>query len=320
MRAAASARAHNVAPRDGAAAIGGLSAVLPTQANQGSDRRRGTAGLAETGARRGRSDHARDRRGHRRRHLRRHRHGRGRADRPERGDHPDRRGAGPRVLVPAAGRRLCPGRVVLRGAGRDDSAGRQRLRLLLRDARRTGRVDHRLGPDSRVRRRQRRRGHLLGRLLHHASPRLRPRAPGVDDDGLPDRAAQFRPGHPRPAADRSDDCRHPRPGERAGVRRRDGDHLAAAARGAREHDRQQHHGGHQAGRAGVVCRRRRVPHQVGELPPVRAERLHGDSPGRRDRLLRLHRLRRDLDRGRGNEEPAAQSARSGYWAGWPSAP
>ncbi len=77
---------------------------------------------------------------------------------------------------------------------------------------------------------------------------------------------------------------------------------------AREHDRQQHHGGHQAGRAGAVRRRRRVAHQVRQLPPVRAERLHGDPPGRGDRVLRLHRLRRDLDGGRGDEEPAAQPA------------
>ena len=47
---------------------------------------------------------------------------------------------------------------------------------------------------------------------------------------------------------------------------------------------------------------------AGELPPVRAQRLHRHPSGRRDRVLRLHRLRRDLDRGRGDEEPAAQSA------------
>ena len=41
----------------------------------------------------------------------------------------------------------------------------QRLRLFLRDARRAGRVDHRLGPDPRVRGRQRRGRDLVGRLL-----------------------------------------------------------------------------------------------------------------------------------------------------------
>ena len=61
---------------------------------------------------------------------------------------------------------------LLRRTGLDDSAGRQRLRLLVRDARRAGRVDHRLGPDPRVRRRQRRRGDLVGRLLQHAAARV----------------------------------------------------------------------------------------------------------------------------------------------------
>ena len=46
----------------------------------------------------------------------------------------------------------------------------------LRDAGRAGRVDHRLGPDPRVRGRQRRGGDLVGRLLHVAAPRLRRRA------------------------------------------------------------------------------------------------------------------------------------------------
>ena len=47
---------------------------------------------------------------------------------------------------------------------------------------------------------------------------------------------------------------------------------------------------------------------TGELHAVRAERLHRHPPGRGDRLLRLHRLRRDLDGGGGDEEPAAQPA------------
>ena len=47
---------------------------------------------------------------------------------------------------------------------------------------------------------------------------------------------------------------------------------------------------------------------AGQLRPVRAERLHGHPPGRGDRVLRLHRVRRDLDRGGGDAEPAAQPA------------
>ena len=45
----------------------------------------------------------------------------------------------------------------------------------VRDARRAGRVDHRLGPDPRVRGRQRRGRDLVGRLLQHAAARRRHR-------------------------------------------------------------------------------------------------------------------------------------------------
>ena len=47
--------------------------------------------------------------------------------------------------------------------------------------------------------------------------------------------------------------------------------------------------------------------------PVRAERLQRHPPGRGDRVLRLHRLRRDLDRRRGNGQPAAQPADRHPW-------
>ena len=49
-------------------------------------------------------------------------------------------------------------------------------------------------------------------------------------------------------------------------------------------------------------------HQPGQLHAVCAERVHRHPSGRGDRVLRLHRLRRDLDGGRGNAEPAAQPA------------
>ena len=73
---------------------------------------------------------------------------------------------------------------------------------------------------------------------------------------------------------------------------------------------------------------RRDAHRSRQLPAVCAERLDGDSPGRRHRVLRLHRLRCDLDGGRGDEGSAAQhahrhsrrarsSARSSTsWSGW----
>ena len=62
-----------------------------------------------------------------------------------------------------------------------------------------------------------------------------------------------------------------------------------------------------------------VQHRPGELHAVRAERLHGHSSGRGDRVLRLHRLRRHLDGGRGDDRPAAEPADAASSAGWRSA-
>ena len=61
---------------------------------------------------------------------------------------------------------------------------------------------------------------------------LRHRPPGVADDRLSHGAAQLRSGRARPAADGAAHRRHPDPGQHAGVRDRDADHLAAAARRA----------------------------------------------------------------------------------------
>ena len=81
-------------------------------------------------------------------------------------------------------------------------------------------------------------------------------------------------------------------------------------RGARESaTRQQHHGRDQAARARRCSSSSALTHiNTGELHAVRAERLHRHPPGRGDRVLRLHRLRRDLDGRGGDEEPAAQPA------------
>ena len=49
-------------------------------------------------------------------------------------------------------------------------------------------------------------------------------------------------------------------------------------------------------------------HQRRQLHAVRAERLHRHSSRRGDRLLRVHRLRRDFDRGRRDEEPPTEPA------------
>ncbi len=61
----------------------------------------------------------------------------------------------------------------------------------------------------------------------------------------------------RPAEDRAAHSRHPDPGQPAGVRHRDADHVAAAARRARERHGQHDHGRDQAAGAGAVHRRRR---------------------------------------------------------------
>ncbi len=85
-------------------------------------------------------------------------------------------------------------------------------------------------------------------------------------------------------------------------------HGAAGHRRARERALQRRDGRHQGrGHPVLHCRRLHL-RAAGELDAVRALRLvrHHDS-GRR-RLLRLHRLRRGVDHGRGGQEPAARSA------------
>ena len=123
-----------------------------------------------------------------------------------------RYGAGPALVVSFI---LLGGRLRARGAllcraGVDDSAGRQRLRLLVRDAGRAGRLDHRLGPDPRVRGRQHRRGDCVERLFQLAPLGRGHRSPGLADARLSHGAAQLRPGRPRAAADGAAAGRHPR--------------------------------------------------------------------------------------------------------------
>ena len=97
------------------------------------------------------ADAARHRRHHRHRHLRAHRHRRRQPRRP-----------GPRAVLHHRRHRLHVRRPVLRRVRRDDPGLRQRLLLLLRDARRGHRLVHRLEPDPRVPVRGR---HRLGRLV-----------------------------------------------------------------------------------------------------------------------------------------------------------
>jgi APA family basic amino acid/polyamine antiporter len=70
----------------------------------------------------------------------------------------------------------------------------------------------------------------------------------------------------------------------------------------------------QAARARAVHRRRRDAPAPGQLRPFAPNGLKGIPPGRGDRVLRLHRLRRDLDGRRGDEEPAEETCRSESWA------
>ena len=64
-------------------------------------------------------------------------------------------------------------RIVLRRTGLDDPDRRQRLHLLLRNARRNFCLDHRLGPDSRIRGQQRRGRGWLCRLYKGATRGIR---------------------------------------------------------------------------------------------------------------------------------------------------
>src|SRR5262249_42103200 len=50
-------------------------------------------------------------------------------------------------------------------------------------------------------------------------------------------------------------------------------------------------------------RRGRLLRRPEELDALRPQRLAGDPPGGGHRLLRLHRVRRDLHRGRGDQDP-----------------
>ena len=119
--------------------------------------------------RRARPDRARPRRDHRHRHLRDHR----------RGDHDLGAVDHPRLHDRRRDLRVLRARV--RGAGLLDPGLGQRLHVLLRDARRARGVDHRLGPDPRVRRLDRGRRGRLGPVLQRAARlAVRPLAARVD--------------------------------------------------------------------------------------------------------------------------------------------
>ncbi len=105
----------------------------------------------QAGARPAQPDRARHRRDHRRRHLRAHRHGGGAERRAGRG-----------ALVRPGGHRLASSPALCYAEFAVDGPDRgQRLHLRLRHAGRVRRLDHRLGPDPRVRPRRHHRGDRL---------------------------------------------------------------------------------------------------------------------------------------------------------------
>ena len=233
-------------------------------------------GLAQARRRRARSDRARHRRRDRHRHLRHHR--RGHRHRRARRD----------LLVHPGGRHVRVLGALLRRAGVVDPGLGQRVHVRLRDARRARGLDHRLGPDPRVRRVGGRGGRRLGRQPQRV-PRqhVRLRAAGFDRDVARGRRhLQLAGGGDRARGD-----------------------VPALARGARDREGQLHHGHRQAVGPGVLHRRglqRSVQRRQSVAVRARGRRRGGDR-GVGD-LLRLYRLRRGLDRRRGGQRAQARSA------------
>ena len=147
----------------------------PDQAGQ-----RGAGAAAQADAGPGAADGARHRRDHGRRHLLDDRVGGGRR-RLARG----RRARHHRVVRPDGDRVRLRG-PLLRGVRRHGPHLGLGLHLRLRDARRGGGLDHRLGPDPRVRRRQRGGRDFVVGLLPRAARRLRHLHPRLAVHRLPD--------------------------------------------------------------------------------------------------------------------------------------
>ena len=151
----------------------------------------------------------------------------------------------------------------------------------------------------------------VGRLLHLAAARLRHRPAGLADARLPDGAAQRRSGGARRCWRR----RRGSPGMPILVNlpafaHRDARSPGCCCIGVRESARANNiMVVDQAAGAGAVRRASASMHiDPANYVPFAPNGWRRHPSGRGDRVLRLHRLRRDLDRGRGDEEPAAQPA------------
>ncbi len=282
---------------------GGLPAArhLPDQEPRRDPQDGGERRLAEARAGSVQRHPPRHRRHHRRRHLCHHRHRRGRR----------RRSPGCRPvaddLLRHHGDRLRLHRPLLRRVRLDGADLRLGLHLFLRHPGRAGRLDHRLGPHHRVRRRQRRRGDQLGQLLPLAPRGLRHPRAALAGDRLPHRRSTPRHRGERASHLRRADRLQP---PRLPHRRRH--HHRPGVGHPRVGGLQRHHGGDQDPRPPLLHRRRLLlrlaAHHGGELGALPAQRLARHLRRRGDRLLRLHRLRRRLDRRRGDQEPVARPA------------
>ena len=203
---------------------------LYAEADSRSPGRRGQPERAEAGARGGRPHHAGDRRRDRRRNLLVNRNG-GRRARFAAAAYVVRYGAGPALVFSFLLLGVVCGLAALCYAelARDDSAGGKRVRVLVRDARRDRRLDHRLGSHSRVRRRKRCGRHSVGRLFQCRSSTGSDRATGLVDDGYRTALLSSDPAVHGLLETAPRLCRHADSHQRASVRDRDGDHVASAA-------------------------------------------------------------------------------------------
>ena len=114
------------------------------------------------------------------------------------------------ALVPAGRDRLRVRRALLLRAGQHGPGGRQCLHLRLCDARRADRLDHRLGPDPRIRDRLVRRRHRLVELLRFACSRTCSISSSTRGcSRLPGTTTSSKRNSP---PDRDPDGRHPGPG------------------------------------------------------------------------------------------------------------
>ena len=231
------------------------------------------------------------------RHRRHHRHGHLRADRPGRRG---QRRAGHRPVDGPRRLRQCAGRPVLRRVRVDRAGRRFGLHLRLRHARRVRRLDHRLGSRARVRAgRGDRRGGLVG-LRRQLPARPRHHLSGGAERGPRHRGGagqrRHRDGRLQPAGRAhhragDDPARRRHPGVGAGQRR----HRGRQGRGGPPRHRRRH----RLREHGELASVRAAQHR--DVRRVRVERRR---PGGRRHLLRVHRLRRGVDRGAGSPQPA----------------